>query len=373
VLRAFVVALLVAVAAASPAAAGTPEAPLLSARAYVLIDPATDTVLTEGFADRALPMASTTKMMTALLTVERAALTDVVTVPRGAIIGGSTAGLVAGERVTVGDLLKGLMVPSGNDAAVTLAEHVGGGQTAFVRMMNARARELGLTHTRFQTPHGLDRPGHYASVRDLVTLAREVMTHDEVRQIVALRRTTISGSAGTRVLLTENDLLSRDADVDGVKTGHTDGAGYAMVAHATRSRLGVELYAALIGSPTEEARISDTKRLLDWGFSQFGRAMLVRDGQVFARAAVRDRPGVTVPLRAKGVLSAAIRMDESLTETVVAPPEVIGPVARGQVLGSVTVRSGTRVMGKRPLVAGADIAAPSVADRIRAAWDQVTP
>lgn len=372
-LRALAVALLMAAAAVSPAAAGTPEAPALSARAYILIDSATGVVLTEAAPDRSLPMASTTKMMTALLTVERAALTDLVTVPPGAIIGGSTAELVAGETISVGDLLKGLLVPSGNDAAVTLAEHVGGGQSAFVRMMNTRARELGLTRTRFQTPHGLDRPGHYASVRDLVTLARELMTHDEIRRIVALRRTTISGSAGTRVLLTQNDLLARDADVDGIKTGHTDGAGYAMVAHATRARLGVELYAALIGSPTEEARVSDTERLLDWGFSQFGRATLVRDGQVFARAAVRDRPGVTVPLRAKGVLSAAIRVDESFTETVVAPPEIIGPVARGTVLGSVTVKAGTRVMGRRPLVAGADIAAPSIADRIRAAWDQVTP
>jgi serine-type D-Ala-D-Ala carboxypeptidase (penicillin-binding protein 5/6) len=373
VLRAFVVAVLLAVAAAFPASAGTMSVPPLSARAYVLIDPATDTVLAQRAPDRALPMASTTKMMTALLAIERASLTDEVTVPRSAIIGGSSAELVAGERISVRDLLVGLLVPSGNDAAIALAVHVGGSERGFVRMMNARARELGLTQTRFQTAHGLDRPGHQSSVRDLVKLAREAMTHPEIREIVALRSATISGTAGARRLGTQNDLLGRDPDIDGVKTGHTDGAGYAMVAHAQRSRLGVELYAALIGSPTEEARVSDTERLLDWGFSQFGRATLVRDGQVFARAAVRDRPGVTVSLHAKGVLSAAIRMDEALTETVVAPPEVIGPVARGQVLGTVTVRAGRRVVGTRSLVAGNDVAAPSVADRLRAAWDQVTP
>lgn len=374
-LRPFVVAALLIVAAVPVAIGAAAEAPSLSATAYILVDPSTDTVLAQRAPDRTLPMASTTKMMTALLAVERASLTDIATVPPGAIVGGSSARLVAGERISVGDLLVGLLVPSGNDAAVTLAEHVGGSQAAFVRMMNARARKLGLTRTRFVTPHGLDRPGHHSSARDLVRLARAAMAREEIRRVVALRTARIPGpgGAGIRVLETQNDLLGRDPDVDGVKTGHTAGAGYAIVAHARRPRLGVDLYAALIGAPSEEARAADAERLLDWGFSQFGRAILVRDGQIFARAEVRDRPGVTVALRAEGVLSAAMRVDDELTETVVAPSEVIGPVARGRVLGSVTVRVGRRVVGRRPLVAATDVAAPSVADRLRAAWDQVTP
>lgn len=372
--RRLVVPLLL-IAALSSAPAVSAGVPPLSASSYVLVDPSTNAVLAQRAPDRALPMASTTKMMTALLVMEKAALTDVVTVPAAALVGGSTAGLVAGERLTVENLLVGLMVPSGNDAAVALAVHVGGSESAFVRMMNTRARELGLTKTRFLTPHGLDRPGHQASVRDLVRLARELMTHPEIRRIVALRTAVIPGpgGSGTRLLQTENDLLGFDPDVDGVKTGHTDGAGYAIVAHANRARLGVGLYAALIGSPTESARATDAKRLLDWGFSQFGRATLVRDGQVFARAAVRDRPGVTVALRAKGVLSAAIRVDEEITETVTAPPEVIGPVKRGQALGTVSVRVGRRTVGSRPLIAATDVAAPTAADRLRAAWDQLIP
>jgi D-alanyl-D-alanine carboxypeptidase (penicillin-binding protein 5/6) len=201
------------------------------------------------------------------------------------------------------------------------------------------------------------------------------MTHAEFRRIVAMRTARIPGPGGSgiRVLETQNDLLGIDPDIDGVKTGHTAGAGYAIVAHGTRPRLGVDLYAAVIGAPSEEARASDAERLLDWGFAQFGRATLIRDGQVFARARVRDRPGVTVAFRAKGVLSAAIRVGEEITETVVAPPEVIGPVARGQVLGNVTVRAGRRVLGRRPLVAATGVASPGIADRLRAAWDQVTP
>lgn len=369
-----VAAILVLVALpATTRAAGEP--PPISATSYILVDPGTETVLAARSPDRALPMASTTKIMTALVTLERASLSDIATVPPGAIVGGSSAGLVAGERISVRDLLEGLLVPSGNDAAVTLAEYVGGGQAAFVRMMNARARELGLTRTHFVTPHGLDRPGHRSSVRDLVRLARVAMTHAEFRRIVAMRTARIPGPGGSgiRVLETQNDLLGIDPDIDGVKTGHTAGAGYAIVAHGTRPRLGVDLYAAFIGAPSEEARASDAERLLDWGFAQFGRATLIRDGQVFARARVRDRPGVTVAFRAKGVLSAAIRVGEEITETVVAPPEVIGPVARGQVLGNVTVRAGRRVLGRRPLVAATGVASPGIADRLRAAWDQVTP
>jgi serine-type D-Ala-D-Ala carboxypeptidase (penicillin-binding protein 5/6) len=374
VLRPLAVAVLAALAiTVSPIAAA--EAPPLSAQSYILVDPATDTVLAQQAPDRALPMASTTKMMTALLAVEGASLDDIVTVPPAALVGGSTAGLVAGERLTVRNLLSGLLVPSGNDAAVTLAVHVGGSEATFVRMMNARARELGLKRTRFVTPHGLDRPGHQSSVRDLVVLAREVMKNDELRRIVRQRTVVIPGpnGVGSRLLETQNDLLARDPDVDGVKTGHTDGAGYAITAHATRGRIGVELYAALIGSPTEAARAADAERLLDWGFAQFGRATLVRDGQVFARAAVRGRPGVTVALRAKGVLSAAIRVDEELTETIVAQPEVIPPIARGKVLGTVTIRAGERVLGKRSLVAAGDVSAPSPTDRLRAIWNQITP
>jgi D-alanyl-D-alanine carboxypeptidase (penicillin-binding protein 5/6) len=319
-------------------------------------------------------MASTTKIMTALLTIERANLDDVATVPSSALVGGSSAELVAGERITVRNLLVGLLVPSGNDAALTLAQHIAGGPAAFVAMMNARAQELGLTRTRFTSPHGLDQPGHYASVRDLVRLAREAMAHEELRSIVRLPRATIPApGGGTRVLVSQNDLLGRVPDVDGVKTGHTDGAGYALVMHGRRAGLGIELYGAFIGAPSEAARSDDARRLLSWGYSRFARATLVRRGQVFGRAEVRGRPGVTVALRARRSLVAPVLLGDELVERVVAPPEVIAPLVRDTVLGRVTVRVGRRELGSVDLVAATNVAAPGPADALRAAWDQVTP
>lgn len=375
------VALAVAVAcAAAPApdlaTAAVPSAPPpVSSTAYVVLEPATGAVLAARAPDRRVPMASTTKMMTALIAVERAAPDEVATVPAEAMIGGSTAGLVAGERITVRDLLVGLLVPSGNDAAVTLATHVAGSQARFVALMNARARALGLTHTRFATPHGLDRPGHYSSPRDLVRLAQEVMRHPELRRIVAMRTAVIPGPSGRgrRLLRNRNDLLGRDPDVDGVKTGHTAGAGYALVVHARRRGLGVELYGAFLGAPSEAARSSDAERLLDWAFARFARPTLVRDGQVFGRSRVRDRPGVTVALRARGTLAAPVRIGEPITEEIVARPEVIAPVRAGAVLGTVTVRAAGRVLGRRALVAAHGVSAPSLGERLEALWERILP
>ena len=167
--RLAVLAALTLLVAAWPARAA---APTVDADAYLLVDPATNAVLAQRAPDRELPMASTTKMMTALVTLESADLDDVMTVPPDAAVGGSTGSLQAGERLTVRELLTALLVASGNDAAVTLAEGVAGSQAAFVRRMNRRAAELGLTETHFANPHGLDAPGHHSSARDLVALAR---------------------------------------------------------------------------------------------------------------------------------------------------------------------------------------------------------
>jgi serine-type D-Ala-D-Ala carboxypeptidase (penicillin-binding protein 5/6) len=170
---------------------------------------------------------------------------------------------------------------------------------------------------------------------------------------------------GTRVLVSKNDLLAIDADADGVKTGNTDGAGYALVAHATRPRLGVELYAAVIGSPSEQRRAIDAKRLLDWGFAQYARPVLVPAAQVLGRVAVRDRPGVTLDLRTSVAVRAPMRLGQRLSVSIEAPPEVIAPVTAGAVLGRVVVRQGGREIGSQDLVAARSIGAASTFERIR--------
>ena len=202
-----------------------------------------------------------------------------------------------------------------------------------------------------------------------------MMRHPELRRIVAMRTATIPGplGRGRRLLRNRNDLLGRDPDVDGVKTGHTAGAGYALVVHGRRADLGVELYGAFVGAPSEAARASDAERVLDWAFAQFARPVLVRDGQVFGRSRVRDRPGVTVALRARGTLAAPVRLGETITEEIVARPEVIAPIRRGAVLGTVTVRAGGRVLGRRALVAARAVSAPSLGERLEAMWGRVLP
>lgn len=350
-------------------------APAVDADAYVVVDPATGEALAQRAADRALPMASTTKIMTALVVLESAGLDVEFTVPATAAVGGSSGSLVAGERLRVGDLITALLVASGNDAAITLAEGVAGSEAAFVARMNRRARELGLTATRFANSHGLDAPGHRSSVRDLVTLSRAAMRHPVFREAVSRRRATIPGpnGVGTRSYLSENALLDVDPDVDGVKTGMTDGAGYALVAHSRRRPTAPELYAALIGARTEAARTREGERLLDLGRSRYAPATLIADGAVFGRVPVDDRPGTSVAYRAAAPLVAPLRLDEPVTETVTAPAELNGPVAAGEVIGDVTVRQGERVLGRRDLVTAEPAGGPGLWDRVRAGFEELVP
>jgi D-alanyl-D-alanine carboxypeptidase len=260
-------------------------------------------------------------------------------------------------------------------AAITLAEGVAGSEPAFVARMNRRARELGLTATRFANSHGFDAPGHRSSVRDLVTLARAAMRHPVFREAVSRRRATIPGpnGAGTRSYLSENVLLDIDPDVDGVKTGMTDGAGYALVAHSRRRPTAPELYAALIGARSEAARAREGERLLDLGRSRYAPATLIAAGAVFGRVPVDDRPGTAVAYRAAAPLVAPLRLGEPVTETVTAPPELSGPVAAGEVIGSVTLRQGERVLGRRDLVTAESAGAPGVWDRVRAGVEALVP
>jgi D-alanyl-D-alanine carboxypeptidase (penicillin-binding protein 5/6) len=367
-----VLAALATLVVAWPAAAA---APTVEADAYIVLDPVSGEVLGRRAPDRELPMASTTKIMTALIALESAGLDDVMTVPPEAAVGGSTGGLLAGERLSVRDLLTALLVASGNDAAVTLAEGVAGSQSAFVARMNRRARELGLSATRFANPHGLDAPGHRSSVRDLVALAREAMKSPVFRRIVSQRRAAIPGPGGVgeRELVSENLLLDIDPDVDGVKTGMTDGAGYALVAHAARRPDSPELYLALIGSPSEEARARDGMELLDLARAGYAPATLIGEGAVVGEAPVRDRPGTSVEYRAAAPLVAPLRLGVPVTETVEAPAEIVAPVEEGQVIGRITVRQGDRVLGRRDLVAAESAGEPSVWDRVRAGVEALVP
>ncbi len=356
-----------------PPASATP--PSVSARAYIVVNTDTGEVLAALQPDKRMAMASTTKLMTAIVTMKRGDLAQYATVPAAAVdAGGSTAGLVAGERIRIRDLVTGLMVGSGNDAAVTLAANVGGSVPAFVAMMNREAATLGLKNTHFANPHGLDAPGHYSTVRELVVMGRYAREeYPFIKNTVRNRVVRIPGpgGVGTRRLESENDLLSIDPEADGVKTGHTDDAGYAIVAHATDPDRKMGLYVAMIGEPSRDQRAIDAKRLLDWGFRQYAHATLLGDRQIVIDLPVRDRPNVRVHLVAQAPLAATIKLGDSMTRAIAAPAEITTPARKGQVVGSVKYLVGDRVVGRRKLVLADDVSEPGPFERIRAGFGRL--
>jgi D-alanyl-D-alanine carboxypeptidase (penicillin-binding protein 5/6) len=341
---------------ASPARAGAPR---VDASAYLVLDARTGDVLAASNAHERLPIASITKLMTVLVTLENHKLGDVVTVdPRAAAVGESSIHLEAGERLTVRDLIKGALIQSANDAADALALSVAPDFPSFARLMNAKAAELGLHDTHFVRPDGLDAPGHYSSAADVTKLARILMRIRFVRQTVAEKTDTIEGG---RTLHTWDDLLSELPRTIGVKTGHTSAAGWCQVA-AVRGR-GVTVYATLLGSPTRSERNDDLRALLVWGLSRFRVVPAVREGRTYAEVQV---PYGRAPLRlvAARPLLAVARVGRPLTERVTAPAVASLPVRQGAVLGRVEIRAAGRVVGTRDLVASRTIHKPGVARRL---------
>ncbi|MDQ2911262.1 MAG: D-alanyl-D-alanine carboxypeptidase [Actinomycetota bacterium] len=334
----------------------------MTGRSYVVENGVTGEVLLARAARKRVPIASITKLMTVLLTLEHARPGETVLVSLfAAQVGESSANLRPGERLTVRELLEAALIQSANDAADALAIYVGhGSESRFVAMMNARARQLGLEDTHFVRPDGLDAPGHVSSARDVTLLARLLMHRPVVRQIVRQRGATISGG---RALHTWNDLLYSYPGIFGVKTGHTSAAGWSQVAAARRR--GVTVYATLLGSPDRGTRNADLAELLDWGFSRYRPAAVVEQGRPYAQAALgygRKR----LELVAARSLVPQVRVDHRLVRRVVAATVVELPVSRGQTLGQVLVYQRGRLIGRVPLVASRSVARPGLAGR--AGW-----
>lgn len=347
------------IAAAAFAAGAAAAPPSVSATAYILVNPQSEEILVERAADRRLPMASTTKIMTAIVTLERTKLTDTVVVPRtAASAGGSSSGLVPGERLSVRTLLTGLMIASGNDASIALADHVGRGSEArFVRYMNAEARDMRLTNTRFANPHGLDQEGHYSTARDVVKLARAAFRNPVIRQTSSLRSVVIDGIT----FESTDDLAASLPELIGGKTGHTLLAGWSEVA-AAQGR-GVAVYAAVLGADSRESRDADLEALLRWGLAEYVPIAAVSAERVYAEAETAyGKP--SVQLVAPRTIVRAARLDRSLVERVVAPTRVSLPVRKGQRLGEVKVFDGSRLVASSALVAASEVAAPGFFGRL---------
>jgi D-alanyl-D-alanine carboxypeptidase (penicillin-binding protein 5/6) len=345
---------------ASPAAA---EPPRLDARAWVLVDGRTGEMLAGRAVGQRAPVASATKLMTAYVALRELPLRKVVrAAPYAALPVESLLGLDPGEKVSVRDLLYGLILRSGNDAAHTLAGVVAGSEMRFVRKMNLRAAALGLSQTHFSNPIGLDEPGNYSSAGDLVALSRRLLDIPAFARLARSRRAVLRSLRPPRTIVTRNTLLFRAPWATGVKTGHTLGAGYVLVGSGRRK--GVELVSAVLGAPSETDRDLDTISLLEYGFSLYRQRRPLRAGQELAAPDIRYSGG-ELPLRAARGVTVGVRRGQELSVRVEAPQEVEGPLGRGRVLGSAVVYVDGRRAAEVALVASRSLAAASGFDKVR--------
>lgn len=343
------------------AAFAAEDPPKPDATAVFIAEGVTGEPLWRFSARKPVPIASITKIMTALVVLERTKLTDrVIVSDRAAQIGEATANLRAGEKLTVEQLLTAMLVPSANDAAHALADHVGGpgGVKRFVRLMNRKAQSIGMVDTRFVRPDGLDVEGHVSSARDVMLLAQRAMQNSDFRRITQLQASSLPGG---RVFETTNDLLQSYPGATGVKTGHTNAAGWSQAASARRD--GVQLFAVVLGGSSREQRNADLAALLDWGFDQFGRIEVIEAGGIYARSKIPFEDGRRLDLVADRSVTRIIQWDEPLVERVVAPAMVSLPVAAGEELGSIQILDGDEIIAERPLIATESIPVTSISDR----------
>jgi serine-type D-Ala-D-Ala carboxypeptidase (penicillin-binding protein 5/6) len=360
-LAAALVAVTIAIALAHPAPAAAAP-PAVRAQSAILVEPATGDVVFQRQATRERPVASTTKLMTALITLERTKLSrEMTTVRYHGAPAESVIGLRAGERMTVADLLRGLLLASANDAAATLAARVGGSQRAFVAMMNSRARQLGLRHTHYANAIGLDDPGNYSSAEDLVKLTLILRRNEFFRQVTDLPRATLKSGAHPRTILNRNLLVRAVPEVNGVKTGHTSSAGYILVASA--SKADVTVISVVLDEPSEGARDNDSLALLRYGLRRYHRFAAVRKGQRFASVKLAHRDERAQLVAARTVVRTARRDERIFTRTIDVPSELDGPLPAGTRVGTIEVRWRKRTVARIPLITRTAIEEASIWQR----------
>ena len=353
-------------AAAVPAAAETAavQAASLSlpCRAAILIDQDTGTVLYEKNADQRVPIASITKVMTLLLTFEAVRAgkinfdTQVPVSSHAASMGGSQIWLEPGEQFTLDEMLRAICVSSANDAAVAVAELVGGSEESFVAMMNAKAAELGMTDTTFKNACGLDTEGHLSTARNVAILSRTILNqYPEVLHYSGIWTDTLRN--GQTMLVNTNKLLRRYDGITGLKTGTTGGAGVCISASATRN--GLNLIAVVLGANSSAERFEAATKLLDYGFANYEAAALPDLSGRPLYLAVTGSGDTEIPLdytELPGRLLVPSGGSASLEASISLPESCAAPVNLGDQVGTVTVTSGGETVGSWPIRAAADAA-----------------
>jgi len=364
-----------AAAAAEPATttdANGQTVPLLANKAWVLMDFNTGQVLASSNPDEPLPPASLTKMMTSYLVEQglksgKLKPTDPVTMSLSAWCKGGKEGdscmfVPLNAQASVMDMLRGVVIASGNDASKALAEHIGGSESGFVAMMNAEAKKLGMTKTHFENSDGLPGTNHKASARDLAVLAATIIRNSaEYYPIYAEREFTYNGiKQGNR-----NMLLYTDPTVDGLKTGHTDEAGYCLTASAKRN--GMRLISVIMNADSKQARADQTRVLFNWGYANFEEATPAQAGATLASAKVTYgvAPTVNAGIAQAWTLVVPKGQAGAVQTSVSLNPALEAPVAKGTVIGKVVATANGKPLGEAPIVALADVERAGFFERIR--------
>jgi len=333
--------------------------PALPAKAWLLMDFDSGQVLASANAEEALPPASLTKMMTSYI-VEQALRsgklkqTDLVTVSQNAWCRGTSTEscmyLPLNSQATVIDILRGIIVQSGNDASKAIAEHMAGSEAGFAKLMNAQAQRLGMTNTTFVNPTGLPDPAHKSSARDLAILARAIIRDGaEYYPIYAEREFKYNGiKQGNR-----NALLYTDPTVDGLKTGHTAEAGYCLVTSSKRNEM--RLISVILNTHSAQARADQTRELLGWGYSQFEKATPIQPTAVVATAKVSFGKADTVAAVLGAPWMLTVPRGQQVQTTVELQPGLEAPVAKGAVIGKVIATANGKPVGETSLVAQTEV------------------
>ncbi len=331
-----------------------PSPPQINGSSYVLMDPASGRILMESNSDERLPPASLTKMMTAYivereLDENRLSMDEMVPISVKAWkTGGSRMFVQEGSRVSVEDLLKGVIIQSGNDASVALAEHVAGSEGAFADVMNQQAQLLGMKNTRFETATGLPHENQYSTAYDLALLAAAIINdYPENYPLYAEKHFTYNNIRQPN----RNSLLWRDPSVDGLKTGHTEEAGYCLVASAQRDD--TRLIAVVMGTDSSEARAREVQKMLNYGFRYYETARLFDSGESLLESRVwgGKQDQMNLGLASDMVLTIPRGARDSLESVVEVDSVIKAPVSAGDELGTVTISFDGEVLAKRPLVA----------------------
>lgn len=325
----------------------------ISAKSAILIEARTGKILYAENAHERLPMASTTKIMTALVALENGSGEDTVTVDASAYgTEGSSIYLHLEEEIAMRDLLYGLMLSSGNDAAVAIAVHIGGGTQTFADMMNKRAVELGAYNTNFVTPNGLHDDAHYTTAYDLARIAAEAMKNAEFRQIVSTDYYRAETGEIARTFKNKNRILWEYAGGTGVKTGYTKAAGRCLVFSAEQN--GMELIGVVLNCPD---MFEDAKAMLDYGFENYETAVMVKAGATAARASVSGGEKSLLELTPSQDIIVPVEKGSSVSyrTRVVIDEDISAPVYRGDTLGYVEVLDGDALLLRQELVAAEDV------------------